>query len=127
MEKISKFAKIYLALVFIILYAPIFYLIFYSFNSGGTMNSISNHSLGNIMLQYFHDTRLIMILINTVIVALLSALIATIIGVFGALGIVFMRNKAMRNAILSLNNVLIVSPDVSHRCIFLNLIYNDWC
>ena len=79
------------------------------------------------MQQYFQDTRLIMILINTVIVALLSALIATIIGVFGAIGIVFMRNKSLRNSILSLNNVLIVSPDVSNRCIFLNFIYDDWC
>ena len=64
---------------------------------------------------------LIMILINTVIVALLSALISTIIGVLGAIGIVFMRNKAMRNAVLSLNNVLIVSPDVVIGASFLIL------
>ncbi|MDE7494225.1 ABC transporter permease, partial [Streptococcus agalactiae] len=31
----KKFANIYLALVFIILYIPIIYLIFYSFNKGG--------------------------------------------------------------------------------------------
>ena len=120
MEKTSKFAKIYLALVFIILYAPILYLIFYSFNSGGTMNSFESFTW-NIMQQYFEDTRLIMILINTVIVALLSALIATIIGVFGAIGIVFMRNKSMRNSILSLNNILIVSPDVVIGASFLIL------
>ena len=35
----------------------------------------------------FEDTRLIVILINTVIVALLSALISTTIGVLGALGL----------------------------------------
>ena len=31
----------YLGIVFLFLYAPIFYLIFYSFNEGGTMNSFT--------------------------------------------------------------------------------------
>ena len=62
-----------------------------------------------------------MILLNTVIVALLSALIATIVGVFGSIGIVFMRNKSLRRSILSLNNVLIVSPDVVIGASFLIL------
>lgn len=120
MEKTSKFAKVYLALIFVILYAPILYLILYSFNSGGTMNSFDTFTWEH-YAAVFSDTRLIMILINTVIVALLSALIATIIGVFGALGIVFMRNKSLRNSILSLNNVLIVSPDVVIGASFLIL------
>ena len=62
-----------------------------------------------------------MILLNTVIVALLSALIATIVGVFGSIGIVFMRNKSLRRSILSLNNVLIVSPAVVIGASFLIL------
>ena len=87
MEKTSNTAKLYLALIFIILYAPIFYLIFYSFNSGGSMNNFESFTWEH-YAAVFSDTRLIMILINTVIVALLSALIATIIGVFGSIGIV---------------------------------------
>ena len=42
MAKLSKSAKLYLVVVFAILYAPIFYLIFYSFNSGGTMSSFDS-------------------------------------------------------------------------------------
>ena len=61
MEKTSKSAKIYLALVFIILYAPIFYLIFYSFNSGGTMNDFESFTWEH-YAAVFSDTRLIMIL-----------------------------------------------------------------
>ncbi len=75
----------------------------------------------------FEDSRLIVILINTVIIALLSGLIATIIGTLGAIGIVSIKNKKMRNTLLSLNNVLIVSPRRCHRCKLLNFIYNDWC
>jgi len=120
MEKLSKTARIYLAIVFIILYAPIFYLIFYSFNSGGTMSSFEGFTLEH-YAAVFNDTRLIVIVLNTVIVALLSALISTAIGVLGAIGIVFIRNRKMRNAVLSLNTILIVSPDVIIGASFLIL------
>lgn len=111
MKKLSKISVLYLVLVIIILYAPIFYLIFYSFNSGGTMNNFQNFTW-KWYKELFQDTRLLVIVLNTVIIALLSASIATIIGVFGAISISMMRRKQLRNTILSLNNVLIVSPDV---------------
>lgn len=117
---LSGGAKVYLALVFIILYAPIFYLIFYSFNSGGTMNSFDGFTLEHYQ-AVFEDSRLIVILINTIIVALLTGLIATMIGTLGAVGIVSLRNKKMRNVLLSLNNILIVSPDVVIGASFLIL------
>ncbi|WP_422123661.1 ABC transporter permease [Planococcus sp. X10-3] len=120
MEKLSKPARIYLAIVFIILYAPIFYLIFYSFNSGGTMSSFEGFTLEH-YAAVFNDTRLIIIVLNTVIIALLSALISTAIGVLGAIGIVFIRNRKMRNSVLSLNTILIVSPDVIIGASFLIL------
>ena len=116
----SKLANIYLATVFVILYAPIFYLIFYSFNSGGTMNSFESFTLEH-YAAVFEDTRLIVILIHTILIALLSSWIATIIGTLGAIGIVSAKNKKMRNTLLSLNNVLIVSPDVVIGASFLIL------
>ena len=120
MDTTSKFSKVYLTLVFVILYAPIFYLIFYSFNSGGTMSSFESFTFKH-YAAVFEDTRLIMILINTIIIALLSALISTAIGVIGALGIVYLQKRKSRNALLSLNNVLIVSPDVIIGASFLIL------
>jgi spermidine/putrescine transport system permease protein len=120
MKKLSASAKVYLAIVFIVLYAPIFYLIFYSFNSGGSMNNFESFTLEHYK-AVFEDSRLLVILINTVIVALLSALISTIIGTLGAIGIVTVKNSRMRNTLLSLNNVLIVSPDVIIGASFLIL------
>lgn len=120
MTKLSKSAKVYLAIVFIVLYAPIFYLIFYSFNSGGSMNNFESFTFDHYK-AVFEDTRLLVILINTVIVALLSALISTIIGTLGAIGIVTVKDSKMRNTLLSLNNVLIVSPDVIIGASFLIL------
>ena len=120
MGKLSKLPKLYLAVVFIILYAPIFYLIFCSFNSGGGMSNFESFTFEH-YAAVFDDTRLIIILINTIVVALLSALLSTAIGVLGAIAIMYMRNKAMRSAVLSLNNILIVSPDVIIGASFLIL------
>lgn len=120
MKKLSTASKIYLVLVFVVLYAPIFYLIFYSFNSGGSMNNFESFTFEHYK-SVFEDSRLIVILINTVIVALLSGLIATIIGTLGAIGIVSIKDKKVRNTLLSLNNVLIVSPDVVIGASFLIL------
>lgn len=111
MKKQSKIEKLYLFIIFLILYLPIFYLIFYSFNSEGTMTKFTGFTL-----QYYRDLiedkRLIIIVLNTILLALLSSLIATIIGTFGAMGIYFTKNKKLKNSLLSLNNVLMVSPDV---------------
>ncbi|ETT85686.1 ABC transporter permease [Viridibacillus sp. FSL R5-0477] len=120
MEKLSKGSKLYLALVFVVLYAPILFLVFYSFNSGGTMTNFESFTLEHYK-AVFEDTRLINILINTVVVALLSALISTMIGTLGAIGIVSIRNHKLRNTVLSLNNILIVSPDVIIGASFLIL------
>ena len=119
-RKISPFSKIFLAIIFLILYAPIFFLMFYSFNSGGTMSNFEGFTL-DWYKELFSDVRLLIIVLNTLVVALLSALFATIIGVAGALGIHSFRNRRTVNTWMSLNNVLIVSPDVIIGASFLIL------
>ena len=120
MKKISKLSTIYLIVVFFILYAPIFYLMFYSFNSGGTMYGFEGFTL-EWYKELFDDTRLLIIVLNTIIIAILSAVIATIIGVMGALAIAYVRRRRTKNTLLSFNNVLIVSPDVIIGASFLIL------
>lgn len=60
----------------------------------------------------FADKRLILIVLQTLVVALISATCATIVGVFGALAIYFVKRKHSKQLLLSLNNILMVSPDV---------------
>lgn len=109
--KKNLFSKIYLTIVFIILYAPIFYLIFYSFNKGGTMNKFTGFTWEHYQTLW-SDTRLIIIVLNTFLLAFLSALIATMIGTFGAMAIYYTKRRQSRTILLSLNNILLVSPDV---------------
>ena len=72
--------------------------------------------------ELFEDTRLFIILLNTIVIALLSALVSTIIGVFGAIAIYSVKKRRTKNTLLSLNNVLIVSPDVIIGASFLILV-----
>ncbi|MGN7400116.1 ABC transporter permease [Cytobacillus praedii] len=120
MKKLSKLSTVYLVIMFFILYAPILYLMFYSFNSGGTMYHFEGFTL-DWYKELFGDSRLLIIVLNTATIALLSAAISTIIGVAGALAIYYARRRRVKNTLLSLNNVLIVSPDVIIGASFLIL------
>ena len=113
-------ANIYLIFIFIIMYLPLAYLIFYSFNSGGNMNSFEGFTMEH-YLAVFEDKRLINIVLNTIILALLSSVIATVIGTLGAISIYYMRSKKLKQKVLGLNSVLMVFPDVMMGASFLIL------
>lgn len=115
----KKIANLYLTLVFVILYVPIAYLIFYSFNSAGDMNGFTGFTLEHYQTM-FEDSRLMLILVQTFFLAFLSALIATMIGTFGTI-FIYQTKSRYQNALLSLNNVLLVSPDVMIGASFLIL------
>ena len=119
-NKKSIFANLYLIFIFAVLYLPIAYLIFYSFNEGGSMNAFTNFTTEH-YTTVFEDTRLWGIVINTAIIALLSAAIATIIGTAGALLVYYLRDEKSRERVLSLNNILMVMPDVMIGASFLIL------
>ncbi|MDT2807331.1 ABC transporter permease [Vagococcus lutrae] len=106
-----KWSNLYLVFVFVLLYLPIFYLIFYSFNAGGNMNGFTGFTWEHYQ-AVLEDKRLLVIVLQTFLLAFLSALIATMIGTFGAMMIHSTRTRQRRNVLLSANNILMVSPDV---------------
>lgn len=115
-----RWSSIYIIFVFVILYLPIAYLIFYSFNSGGDMTSFTGFTLEHYE-SLFSDRRLLSFIMNTFIIALISALIATITGSLGAIAIYYNRRNRRRQSLLNLNNVLMVTPDVMMGASFLIL------
>ena len=115
----KKTASIYLTVVFLILYLPIFYLIGYAFNAGEDMNKFIGFSLIHFQ-KMFSDSRLMLILAQTFFLAFLSSLIATAIGTFGAIYI-YQVKKKYQDTFLSINNILMVAPDVMIGASFLIL------
>ncbi|AQW21394.1 spermidine/putrescine ABC transporter permease PotC [Lentilactobacillus curieae] len=110
-SKTSKFGKFYLVFIFLLLYIPIIYLIMYSFSKGTTMNNFQGFTLKHYG-TLFNDKRMLAIFLNTILIALLSSLISTIIGTIGAFNISNAKRKRTKQMLLSLNSILLVSPDV---------------
>ena len=105
------YGKLYIGILLAILYIPIFFLMFYSFNSAGNMIHFEHFTLEHYQ-SLFQNDRLMSVIFNTVAVALLAAAISTIIGTFGAISLYYLRNKKFKVTLLTLNNVLMVSSDV---------------
>ncbi len=83
------------------------------------MNKFTGFSLAHFQ-NMFSDTRLMLILAQTFFLAFLSSLIATAIGTFGAIYI-YQARKKYQEAFLSVNNILMVAPDVMIGASFLIL------
>jgi len=102
--------RIYLIIIFVFLYAPVLTLIVFSFNK-----SKSRGYWGGFTLKWygelFHDRQVLSSLYNTVIIALLSALIATVAGTAAAVGIHNMK-KTVKSFVMNLTYLPVVNPDI---------------
>lgn len=109
MKKNGILSKIYIALIVLFLYAPIGVLIFYSFN-----DSKSTVWKGFTLKWYeelFKDENIMNALGNTLIIAVLASIFATILGTAAAIGISNFKGKK-RVIIQNVSNIPIISPDV---------------
>lgn len=104
-------AKLYTALIFLFLFAPIAILLVFSFNSGNSLSVFSGFSL-YWYKELFHDTNTLGALKNTLILALCASLIATVMGTAAAVGINKLRSKYMRAAMNTVTNIPMVNPDI---------------
>ena len=102
-------SKIYTTLVMLFLYLPIFVLIIFSFNEGKT-TVWKGFSL-KWYEQLFRDDNIINALGNSLIIAVLASIFATILGTAAAIGINNFKGKK-RLMIQSVSNIPIISPDI---------------
>lgn len=103
-------SRIYNALIFLFLYAPIVVLIIFSFN-----DSRNRVKWGGFTLDWYADlfqNELIMeSLWLTLEIALLAAVFSTVIGTMAAVGIYSM-NGRLRNLMMGVNNIPMVNPEI---------------
>ena len=108
MKFLSKF---YIGIVFFLLYIPIAVLIIFSFNEAGSLAEFSGFTF-KWYAELFHDEEAFSSLMNSLILAISSSVIATVIGTFGALGLHRMRNRYVKAAVNSMTNVPMMNPDI---------------
>lgn len=107
----SVFSGAYIFVVMLLLYAPILVLIVFSFNESGNLSSFSGFSL-KWYRELFRDSTAFTALKNTLLLAVESSALATVIGTFAALGIYRMRNKFAKAALSSVTNIPMMNPDI---------------
>ena len=96
--------------VFIFLYLPIVFLMIRSFDASSTPTIFSGFTLNNYR-DMFNDSRLIMLLRNSLTIAIIAAVVSTILGTMAAIGIVAMK-KNMRNIVMKFTRIPITNPDI---------------
>ena len=107
----KNLSRVYIALCFIILYAPIAVLMLFSFNSTSSTGVFSGFSL-YWYRELFKNANVFNALRNTLILAVTSSVTATVIGTGAAVGLDRMRSRRMRGVITSLTNVPMMNPDI---------------
>ena len=105
-----RFNKIFTFLVFLFLYIPMILLVVSSFNQGTDMAVWKGFPFSQYG-ELFRDRSLLRLLGNSVLVAILSSLIATILGTMAALGIHAMRGR-MRRIVLGVTNIPLTNPEI---------------
>ena len=104
-------SKIYVALVFTILYIPILVLVLFSFNSTANTGDLTGLSL-YWYRELFNSPDTFNALKNTLILAISASVISTVIGTAAAVGITKFKKNFTRNTVLSLTNVPMMNPDI---------------
>ena len=107
MRKTNRFLTI---LMFMFLYLPMAVLVVASFNTGKNITQFEGFTLQQ-YVRLFQDDKLLGLLGNSILIAVLSSLIATVFGTLSAVGINNLKPK-MRNFVMGLTNIPMTNPDI---------------
>ena len=102
--------RIFMALVFVFLYAPIFILIIFSFNAGNSSAVWKGFSL-HWYAELFQNRLIMQSVYTTLLVSVLSTLIATVAGTFAAIGLASMRRR-WRTPLMTVNNIPVMNAEI---------------
>ena len=104
-------SKLYIALVIFFLYAPLAVMVVFSFNSSNSTAVFEDFSF-RWYTELFKNSAVLNALGNTLLLAFLSALIATVLGSAAAVGIFSYRKKWKKSLMMSVTNVPMMNPDI---------------
>ncbi len=119
--------RLLMALVFVFMYAPIIILIIFSFNAGTSSTVWKGFSLK--WYESLLSNRLIMNSVyTTLLVSLLSTIVASIAGTFAAIGLYAM-GRRRRAIVNSINNIPMMNADIVtgvSLCLLFVVFFNCW-
>lgn len=93
------------------MYAPIFVLALFSFNDSKSMAKWSGFTF-DWYVKLFKNDRIMTALYYTLLIAIVSSVVAAIIGTITAIGIHKMKSNGFKKTLLNINYLPILNPDV---------------
>ena len=109
--KKSAFSKLYIFLIFAFLYVPILIICVFSFNSSNSTGIMSGFSL-KWYAELFRDEATLKACSNTIVLAISSAVSATVIGTLAALGIDKMKKSWRRSMLMTVTDIPMMNPEI---------------
>ena len=110
-KKTSFGSKFYTFLVFLFLYAPIGVLILFSFNSGKSTAIFEGFSL-QWYKELFNDSATLAAFKNSMIVAVVSSIISTVMGTAAATAVFGYKNKLLKSGVMTVTNIPMMNPEI---------------
>lgn len=104
-------SRLYIGLILLFLYAPVVVMIVFSFNSGSSVWVFEDFSL-DWYRSLATNTEMLEALVRTLIVAVLSAVISTIMGTAASVGILALRKRVSRSTVMSVTNIPMMNADI---------------
>ena len=102
--------NMYLVIIMLFLYLPILTLNLLSFNESKSMAVFTRFSL-KWYKEMFHSRLILGAIVNTFSIAILAAMIATVIGTLAVIGIESLRRRT-ENVLLAVNNIPMLNADI---------------
>ena len=111
MKQRHEFSRaVFISLALLFMYAPILILAVYSFTDAANIGAFGSFSLQN-YVTLFTTSELADMIWGSVLLALFSALLATVLGTMGAIG-AFYSKKRVQASISTVNQIPVVNADV---------------
>ncbi|MBE7028038.1 MAG: ABC transporter permease [Ruminococcaceae bacterium] len=104
-------SKIYTALIFIFLFAPILILLVFSFNESKSLSVFSSFSL-KWYKELLNDRSTLEAVKNTVILAFSATIISTVMGTAAAFGMYRIRKEWHKMILNTVTNIPMINPDI---------------
>ncbi len=109
-QKNGLWGKILLVLTAIFFYAPIVYIMIFSFNGSRSLTKLNGFSL-QWYEKMFSDRTMMQAIFYTIAIALLATVISTVVGTLTAIGL-SRSKKILRNVVEQVNNLPVMNPEI---------------
>lgn len=103
-------ARVFVGIMLLIMYAPILLLMVFSFTEAKVIGSWTGFSL-DLYPDLFRNTEIVTAVVNTVVVALSSAAVSTVLGTVGAIGIHY-SGRRMKTALEGVSQIPIMNAEI---------------